>query len=526
MAKVKTSVLFKQYNQHQSFLLPPSLDELIEPNHLVRVVNEVVDCMDITGLINQYEGGGTTAYHPRMLLKVLLYAYCMKIYTGRKIARSLKQDIHFMWLSAMNRPDFRTINNFRSGKAKVSIESLFKEMLLFMMDHGYIKMENYFCDGSSFAADANRHKMVWKKNAERYKAATEQKCRELFKQIDELNAVDDKQYGDNDLEETGSRLNRPVDKEALTTQVNKLNKIIGTTTDKKKKRQAGSLKKKLETNQASLTKYKKQAETAGSRSGYSRTDEDATGMRMKNKELLPGYNILAGSEDQFIVHCSVHQSTNDGACFKEHIEQLEKQEVAIPAAIIADSIFGTEQNYELLQEKQIGNYLKYPSFHRESKRKYQNDPFIRENFPYDVMTDTYRCPNNELLTLQQVTRQTHKKTGYTSTLKIYGCLNCQGCPFYAQCCKSQNGGNRIIKVNENLEKHKKGARNNLNSENGVTLRRRRAIEIESCFGDIKHNMGFRRFHLRGLGKVKTEWSIVAMAHNLRKIHLKNLKNAA
>src|SRR5882672_7480935 len=118
MAKIKTSVLFKSYNQQQSFLLPPSLDELIDGTHLVRVVNEVVESMDIGMLINQYAGGGTTAYHPRMLLKVLLYAYSMKIYTGRRIARALKQDIHFMWLAAMNQPDFRTINCFRSGKAK------------------------------------------------------------------------------------------------------------------------------------------------------------------------------------------------------------------------------------------------------------------------------------------------------------------------------------------------------------------------------------------------------------------------
>jgi len=137
--------------------------------------------MDISSLINLYEGGGTSAYHPRMLLKVLLYAYCMKIYTGRKIARALTQDIHFFWLSGMYRPDFRTINRrsgarFRSGKAKESIQVLFSSMLVFLMEHGCIRMENYFCDGSTFPADANKHKMVWKKNAQRYKASAEQKC--------------------------------------------------------------------------------------------------------------------------------------------------------------------------------------------------------------------------------------------------------------------------------------------------------------------------------------------------------------
>lgn len=525
MAKVKTSVLFKQYNQQQSFLLPPSLEELIDKSHVVRVVNDVVESMDIAGLINQYEGGGTTAYHPRMLLKILLYAYSTKVYTGRKIARALRQDIHFMWLAAMNQPDFRTINHFRSGKAKGVIEVLFKEMLLFLMDHQYIKMENYFCDGSSFAADANRHKMVWKKNADRYKAATEQKCQDLFKQIDELNTLEEKQYGNQDLEETGDGA-KLINKDAIATQVSKLNKIITGIADKKQKRKASSLKKQLQMNEEKIDRYEQQIRTAAKRSGYSRTDKDATGLRMKNGELLPGYNIVAGSENQFIVNCSVHQSSNDGACFKSHIEQLEKHSDQLPDCIMADSIFGTEENYELLENKNINNYLKFPSFYQEGKKSYQNNPYIKDNFSYDPLTDTYICPNNQLLILKEVTRQTHKRTGYQSTIKTYSCESCQSCPFYRQCCKSQQEKNRLIKVNEKLETYRQQARNNLKSEKGIALRKQRGVEIESCFGDIKHNMGFRRFHVRGIEKVKTEWCLVAMAHNLRKIYLQDIKKAA
>jgi transposase len=131
MAKIRTKPTFKEYTQNQPTFLPLSLDELIAPGHLVRVVDKVVEKMDISSLLNLYLGGGTSSYHPRMLLKVLLYAYSSKIYTGRKIARALNQDIHFMWLSGKSHPDFRTINSFRSSKAKEVIEELFKEMLLF-----------------------------------------------------------------------------------------------------------------------------------------------------------------------------------------------------------------------------------------------------------------------------------------------------------------------------------------------------------------------------------------------------------
>lgn len=111
-------------------------------------------------------------------------------------------------------------------------------------------------------------------------------------------------------------------------------------------------------------------------------------------------------------------------------------------------------------------------------------------------------------------------------IKEYECSDCPGCPFYARCCKSTKGENRKIQVNEKLENYKQQARENLGSEKGVALKKQRSIEIESCFGDIKHNMNFRRFHVRGLKKVKTEITLVAMAHNLRKLYLKKVQNAA
>jgi len=525
MAKVKTSVIFKQYSQQQNLLLPPSLDELVGEHHLVRVVNEVVERMDIGKIINLYKGGGTSAYNPRMLLKVLLYAYSMKIYTGRKIAKALHQDIHFMWLSAMNRPDFRTINSFRSGKAKEVIEVLFKEVLEFLLEQGYIKMENYFCDGTTLRADANQHKMIWKKNAERYKLITEQKCRELFKQIDELNNQEEARYGKEDLEENGG--SSAITKEVIQEQVWHLNDKIKQTTGKPAKRKVKAISKKLVEAKKKIAKYEDQISKAGQRSGYSKTDKDATAMMMKNKvEIAPAYNIVAGSENQFITGVSVHQNSNDGACFKDHLEQVAEQQPFTADSIIADSIFGTEQNYELLEAKEIENYLKFPSYHREQKKSYDKNTFLKDNFSYDAITDTYSCPNGQLLIFQKTFINIHKRTGYESVIKEYECESCAGCPFYEACCKSSQGANRTIQVNEKLENYKQQARENIGTERGTQLKKQRSIEIESCFGDIKHNMGFRRFHLRGLEKVKTEFALVAMAHNIRKVHLQRLPKVA
>lgn len=525
MAKLKSSVVFKSSNQQQALLLPPSLEELIPSKHLVRVVNEVVESMDISVLLSQYAGGGTSSYHPRILLKVLLYGYCTKIYTGRRIAKALTQDIHFMWLSAMSRPDFRTINNFRSSKAKEVIEVLFKELLDLLIEFDYIKMENYFCDGTSIRADGNARKMVWRKNAERYKMMAEQKCNELLKQIDSLNETEERIYGEQDLEERGE--NTSVTPAMISERITKLNETIKKATDKKTLRKASGLKKKVEEANSKIKKYERQIRVAGKRGGYNKTDEDASGMMMKNKvEVLPAYNVLAGSEDQFITGISVHQNPSDGSCFKEHLDSIAYQQSIQPSKIIGDAGFGSQQNYELIEQKGIENYLKFSLFHKEQKQSFKKNPYLRENFKYVSEADLYICPNQQELIHQRTTQQTDKKTGCVSTIKEYVSRDCSGCPFYKDCCKSESGKPRIIKFNEKLETFKEQARSNLRSPMGEKLRKQRNIEIESCFGDIKHNMGFRRFHLRGLEKVKTEITLVAMAHNLRKLFFKTIKNAA
>jgi transposase len=523
MRKTTSKAVFKQYIPSQVLLLPPNLEDLIPQHHLVRVVNIVVEQMDITAIINQYEGGGTSAYHPRMMVKVMLYAYAMKIYTGRRIAKALREDINFMWLAAYNRPDFRTINNFRSGILKDTIEDLFKSMLVFLMDNSYIKFENYFCDGSTFSANANRHKMVWKKNAVRYQEAAEQNCRTLFKQIDELNSKEETTYGNLDLEETGSE-QVVIDSNSIKEQIIRLQEVIEQTTEKRKKRKAAGLQKKLQEQKSKINKYKRQQSTSGNRSGYSKTDNDATAMMMKNEEILPAYNVMIGSEDQFIINYSVHQNPNDATCFKDHLEQLEKHTGENPDYIIADSVFGTEENYELIEEKEIGNLMKFPLYHKEQTHKYKNNPFNRDNFAYDAQSDTYSCPNGKRL-YYKGNKNNKNRNGYQSISRLYECESCQGCPFAAQCYKSEDK-NKTIAVNENLERYKQQARQNLNTAEGNKLKRKRGQEVESCFGDLKMNQGFRRFHLRGKQKVKSEFGIISIAHNLRKIHLKQLAKVA
>src|SRR5690606_37671142 len=312
--------------------------------------------------------------------------------------------------------------------------------------------------------------------------------------------------------------------EKIEGQVKKLEKIINTSEQKKQQRKASSLKKKLEHYRAAISKYRRQQQISGKRSGFSKTDSNDTAKRMKNDELLPAYNVVIGSEDQVIINYSLHQQTNDGACFPEHYEQLKAHTDQKPTLIHADAIFGTEQNSELLEQQGIDNYMKYPLYYKEQTRKFKDNPFNRDNFTYNKEDDCYICPNNKKLVFKRL-QQDKNKTGYISTSKRYECESCQGCPFAAQ-CKKGSESNRSITINEKLERYKQLMRENLSSDKGKELKRRRGHDVETCFGDLKSNQGFRRFHLRGKAKVKAEAGILMIAHNLRKIHLHKANKAA
>ena len=149
--------VFKSYQQEQSLLFPPNISEMIPEGHLVRVVNEMINGVDRSILEAQYKGGGTSAYDPQMLLKVIIYAYTQRIFTSRQIAKALRENVNFMWLSGMSRPDFRTINRFRGKVMKAVINEVFYGIIEQLLEMGMIDLQSYFMDGTKIEANANKY---------------------------------------------------------------------------------------------------------------------------------------------------------------------------------------------------------------------------------------------------------------------------------------------------------------------------------------------------------------------------------
>lgn len=237
---------------------------------------------------------------------------------------------------------------------------------------------------------------------------------------------------------------------------------------------------------------------------------------MLNGQLKPGYNRQIGTENRYIVGFTIHPNPTDTKTLILHLKHLEEKLGRLPENIVADAGYGSEENYEFLEEKQLGNYVKYNKFHWEKKKKNRENPYLAENLSYDPDTDSFTCHNGKRL-FHVGNRKYKTEAGYVTRRDYYRCEDCQNCP-YASKCKTTDK-NRTVQISHRLNELKKKANENLCSEKGLHLRSQRVVEVEQTFGRIKSCWSFRRFHLRGKDKVKIEWGLLAIAHNITKMAL-------
>jgi transposase len=520
MKKGHRQVTFKPYTMDQPSLLPQNLEELIPQDHLVRVVNRVMNELDLEPILKEYKGGGTSSYHPRMMVKVLVYAYTQKVNSSRQIAKALRENVNFMWISGNNRPDFRTINRFRGSVMKEGIEVVFGEVLQYLIEEGYVRLENYFLDGTKIEANANKYKWVWAKSTAHYKERLQEKIQELLRKIEAENDAEQEAYGDKDLEQVGGGNKQGgggIDSEILQKRIERLNERLA---DKMKdKRTAKAMQTLQEDYLPRQKKYEEQEKLLAGRNSYAKTDHDATFMRMKddamrNGQLKPGYNVQIGTENQFVVGFSIHQKANDINCLIPHLEKVKERLGYLPQRVIADAGYGNEENYAYLEQTGTEAYVKYHLFHQEQKRSWHKQRFRIENWEYDARRDEYLCPGQQRLPYVG-TRRVTTENGYRTFRREYQCGSCAECSLKPQCTRAV--GNRRIWMSPTLSRYHEQVRQRLFSEQGRRLRGQRAVEVETVFGRIKQDWGFRRFTLRGMGKVKTEWGLLCIAHNLAKL---------
>ncbi len=518
---------FKPYEQNQ-LQIPMQWEMIIEKEHISRVLNDVVEQMKLDKILETYSPLGQSSFNPKMMLKILMYGYIKKKYSSRSIAEAVKSDIYFIWLAGGNKPTRNVINDFRKDKMKIIIEDVFAELLTILEQKGYIDLKDYFVDGTKIEANANKYTFVWKKSVEKNREKLQQKIHDLMEEIDKLNDEEDIQYPDK--EETEKEEITPEEiKEFAKRLSDKLNQSQNkpkSKEEKQKDRKINKAVKQINTDYLPrLEKYNKDLEIIGNnRNSYSKTDKDATFMHMKedhmrNGQLKPGYNVQVGTNNEFIVNWSIHQDRSDYETLIPHLERLEKLTNKLPENLGADSGYGNEKNYEYLKLRKIKTYVKYTYFHLEQKASFKKKIYNWQNMHYDEINDNFTCPEGNKLEYT-FTKNEVATAGYTQEIRIYECKDCSNCSKKSECTKSQY--NRKIRFNKKLWYFKNHVKRNLLSEKGLQMRANRAEYSERIFAQIKWNMDFKRFLLRGLKKVDIEWGLLSIAFNIKKMHKKDI----
>lgn len=506
-----SKIAYKEEIERNNTLFPICVDlsNAINASHPVRIVNSVVDKLNLSQIITSYRPGGTSCYNPRTLVKIIIYAYLCNIYSGRRMEQQLKENIHFMWLSGMTTPDFRTINRFRSKKLKPHIESVFTKVVELLHKEGLVTLKVQYIDGTKIESVANKYTFVWRKNIDRYDTHFRNKIQVVLEKANQVVKSED-ELVDTDLKDLPSEeIEKRID--AISSKLEEMESAPKELIDKVKKAKKETLEK--------VKEYEQKRKIIEDRGSYSTKDEDATFMRMKedhmgNGQLKPAYNVQIATENQFITNFGIFRRPADTATLIPFLENFKFKHGVVSDKVVADSGYGSEQNYDYLEENKVDDFIKFAYFHKEQKKSFKLDPSKKDNLYYNASGDYYICPMGQKMRNICTTRSV-SELGYVSTIKEYQAIRCDGCPMRGACHKSKT--NRIISVNHNLERHKKRVRENLNCFEGRYHRSQRPIEPEAVFGQIKYNKKFNRFLLKGLSGVTVEFGLVAIAHNLGKL---------
>lgn len=510
MARGNTlKVVFKATHQQQGTLIPFDLNDMIAADHPVRTVNQILENIDITQLLKQYKPGGASSYHPRMLLKVMVYAYINNIYSSRKIEEAVSQNICFMWLAGLNKPDHNTINRFRGKRLQTTLQPIFTQVVLLLCEEGLLNIRDLYTDGTKIEANANRYTCVWGKTIKTNRERITQQINELWKYAQSVAA--------SEMDDTDPSGFDKIDSEKVTKTIEAINAALkGKEVSKEVRSKLSRAKKRWP---PLLDRYDKQEKIMGTnRNSISKTDTDATFMRMKedhlNKgQLKPAYNVQISTNKQFIVCYSMHQNANDMTTLIDHLGVYKEQFKRKPGTLTTDAGYGSEENYQWLEKKQITAYVKHSQFDRMQAGKLVQPLYSRDTLQYDKDKNIYICPSGKPMQ-QTATETTERKSGFVQTLTNYTADSCADCSLKQACHPRE--GNRMIQVNHNLNRLKKKAEERLTSKKGIKRRKQRSIDTEPVFGNIKHNHHFRRFMLRSIEKVQIETGLLAIAHNLRK----------
>ncbi|MEK5062337.1 IS1182 family transposase [Cytobacillus sp. FSL R5-0596] len=521
--------MFKNYNMNQ-LVLPLDCEVNIQKNDIAFHVHHLVESIPQEAFEPFLRNEGCPAYHPRMMLKIILCAYTQSVFSGRKIEALLKDSLRMMWLAQGYEPSYRTINRFRvQPEVKDLIRQCFVQFRCQLVEEKCIDQEAVFIDGTKIEANANKFTFVWKKSIEKYHQSVIEKSNQLYSElleneiIPEIKRESDEQLSLEELTQFVQKVDEVVTE--YDKQIEASSDVIERKSIRSKRKYPKQVRKQLMDLVLRKQRYQKAFEILGARNSYSKTDPDATFMRMKddymkNGQLKAGYNVQIATEGQYALAYSLFSNPTDTRTLIPFLDEIEQHFFELPEHIVADAGYGSEQNYnDLLSNRNREALITYNMYVKEQKKKHKQNIFNPDNWQYDEVTDTYKCPNQKRLEFQYHSVR-KDRTGFQREFKVYGCEDCSGCPLRSKCTKAKEGSNRKLMINEKWEQQKEYVRAKLSDEKTSAIYRKRKIDVEPVFGFLKANLRFTRFSVRGKLKAENEMGLALMAVNLRKFTAK------
>ena len=504
--------------------LPLDVEILIPADDPVRLLSAFVEGMELSDLYQTYGRIKKNQATPRQLFKIMVYASMNRIYSSRDIETACRRDINFMYLlEGKPAPDHATFARFISLHFAQCSKKTLAEVSKLLYSLGEISGKSIFIDGTKIESVANKYTFVWKKAITKNQAKLFDKILVFVEECENL-------YG------FRIAYNGKVSLHTLKKLRKKLCRIRqeeGSVFVHGTGRRKTYLQKSLETLEtyiAKLKEYNKKLYVCGDRNSYSKTDPDATFMRMKedamlNGQLKPAYNLQHGVDSEYITWLDISPRPTDTRTL---IPFLKDMELYLPfkyQEIVADSGYESEENYLFLEENGQLAYIKPQNYEISKTRKYRQDIGRMENMKYDEKADCYYCKNGQMLTVQYEKRE-KTASGYRRTVTVYRSNGCSGCPFKTDCIKGNNcktpmeDRQKVLYVSKKMKEKRQGALERITSDYGTQLRMNRSIQAEGSFANIKEDMEFRRYLYQGKANVTAQSILLAIGYNVNKLHHK------
>ncbi len=504
--------------------LPLDVEILIPADDPVRLLSAFVEGMELSDLYQTYGKIKKNQTTPRQLLKIMVYASMNRIYSSRDIETACRRDINFMYLlEGKPAPDHATFARFLSLHFAQCSKKTFAEVSELLYSLGEISGKTIFIDGTKIESAANKYTFIWKKAVTKNQAklfdqipALVEECETLYG----LRIVHNGNVSLHTLKRLRKKLYRIRQEEGI---------VFVHGTGRRKTRLQKSIET-LETYIAKLKYYSKMLSVCGDRNSYSKTDPDATFMRLKedamlNGQLKPAYNLQHGVDSEYITWLDISPRSTDTRTL---IPFLKDMELYLPfqyQEIVADAGYESEENYLFLEENGQLAYIKPQNYEISKTRKYRRDIGRMENMEYDEAADCYYCKNGQALTVQYEKKE-KTASGYRRIVTIYRSNGCGGCTFKTECIKGNNcktpmeERQKVLYVSKKRKEKRQETLERITSDYGTQLRMNRSIQAEGSFANVKEDMGFRRYLYRGKANVTAQSILLAIGYNINKLHHK------